>query len=306
MLLVRVPNWLGDLVMSMGALSGLSSSGGGAGFWAHKRVSGLLPVFFPDIPVTDSGVLPEAGRYDRLLLMTDSFSSAWAGYRSGIGVRIGNFGQFRAALLTVRLASPEGRKTHHSLDYDRLARAAGCQPTRVPVPRFDLEAQPHIAVFPGAAYGPAKRWSRFAEAATALSRRTGLEIVFYGSASEEARLGEIASAAGNGSSVAAGLPWKALCGRLACAELSLGNDSGGMHLSALLGIPSVVLFGSTSPCWTAPSGPRVAIVRSSAFPCSPCFAQRCPVSADGTAGCLEAIPVDEVLAAAGRLMAEEG
>lgn len=300
MLLVRVPNWLGDLVMSMGALSGLSGSPGGIGFWAHRRVSGLLPVFFPGIPVIDSRNLPCPGHYSRLLLLTDSFRSAWMGFRSGIPERIGHAGQMRDILLSRRIAPPSGRGHHHSLDFDRLARSAGSEPAPVAMPGLHPGSPPHIAVFPGAAFGPAKRWRGFAEAASVLSSRTGLPAVFYGSATEAPLLSDICIESGGGSRIEAGLPYPELCSALAGCRIAFGNDSGGMHLAALLGVPSVVVFGSTSPEWTAPAGSSVATVRAGGFACSPCFGKRCREG--GSPACLDSITVDEVVAAASALL----
>jgi heptosyltransferase-2 len=210
-------------------------------------------------------------------------------------VRIGHGGQFRSPLLTHVLPLPQGRGHHHSLDYEELAKAAGAETGHQEPVRLPEHFPPHIAIFAGAAYGPAKRWNRFAGVAAELSASTGLEVVFYGSSSEEAHLEGIAREAGDRACVAAGLPLPELCRRLSGAVLAIGNDSGGMHLSAFLGIPSVVLFGSTSPAWTAPSGPRVTVV-CSGLDCSPCFRPVC--SRGGIPPCLEAIDADRVLEAA--------
>ncbi len=51
----------------------------------------------------------------------------------------------------------------------------------------------------------------------------------------------------------------ALLGR--CAGYA-GNDSGVSHLAALLGVPTVALFGPTDPALWAPLGPRIAVVRA--------------------------------------------
>lgn len=282
--------------MSMEALSGLSKAPGGTGFWAHERVSGLLPVFLPGAPVIDSRSRPRRGEYSRLLLLTDSFRSAWSGFLSGIPERIGHGGQMRDVLLTRRIPPPSRGTHHHSLDFERLARAAGSGPAPVAAPVLTKEEPPHIAVFPGAAFGPAKKWTGFAEAAAVLSSRTGLPAVFYGSAGESTLLSRLVSESGGGARSAAGLPYPRLCAGLAGASIAMGNDSGGMHLAALLGIPSVVVFGSTSPIWTAPAGSRVATVTAAGFPCSPCFRRECP--GGGDPACLGSISVDSVVSAA--------
>ena len=82
---------------------------------------------------------------------------------------------------------------------------------------------------------------------------------------------------------------------LARAALYVGNDSGMTHLAALLGVPTVALFGATDPRVWSPRGRRVEIVAGTA-PCSPCAEgkrRRCPDNI-----CLKSIPVEEVLARA--------
>lgn len=48
---------------------------------------------------------------------------------------------------------------------------------------------------------------------------------------------------------------------LASARVFVGNDSGPTHLAALLGVPTVVLFGPSDPSVWAPVGPHVHVVR---------------------------------------------
>ncbi|MBI4496172.1 MAG: glycosyltransferase family 9 protein [Deltaproteobacteria bacterium] len=60
----------------------------------------------------------------------------------------------------------------------------------------------------------------------------------------------------------------------------IGNDSGITHLAALVGLPTVAVFGPTSPEAWAPRGPGVHILSSPAA-CRPCGAERrsqCPRS----------------------------
>jgi len=75
------------------------------------------------------------------------------------------------------------------------------------------------------------------------------------------------------------------------AGVVVGNDSGPVHIAAAMGVPTVALFGSTSPAWTAPRGPRAAAV-SIGVDCSPCFRRECP---DGTTRCLGELTPEAVL-----------
>jgi heptosyltransferase-3 len=47
---------------------------------------------------------------------------------------------------------------------------------------------------------------------------------------------------------------------LAGAGLYLGNDSGPTHLAAILGVPSIALFGPTDPAVWSPLGPAVTVL----------------------------------------------
>jgi heptosyltransferase-2 len=78
------------------------------------------------------------------------------------------------------------------------------------------------------------------------------------------------------------------------AEVVVGNDSGPVHLSAALGVPTVSIFGSTSPEWTAPRGKRSKVVASE-IKCSPCFKRECPIY--DYAKCYDDISVERVFKA---------
>lgn len=56
------------------------------------------------------------------------------------------------------------------------------------------------------------------------------------------------------------LPLPQLAALLARASLYVGNDSGVTHLSALVGAPTLALFGPTNPAIWSPRGPRVQVV----------------------------------------------
>ena len=58
--------------------------------------------------------------------------------------------------------------------------------------------------------------------------------------------------------------------RLKAAGGYIGNDSGATHLSAFLGIPTVVIFGPTDPGRWAPIGRAVETIRP-VVACNPCF-----------------------------------
>jgi heptosyltransferase-2 len=81
-------------------------------------------------------------------------------------------------------------------------------------------------------------------------------------------------------------------------DLVVSNDSGAMHLAAAVGSPVVAIFGSPSPGWTSPKGPRTRIVWRDE-PCAPCYADNCDIGIV----CLDRITPDEVLEACRSLLA---
>ncbi len=300
-LIVRTPNWLGDLVMSLPAISMLAAEYPGMSLWSHPRVSGLIPVFFPSLKVYTAGRI--GGRkFTKLLLMTGSFRSAFQGFLSCIPERIGYRTDMRGLLLTKGISPPSDRCHHHSVDYENLALAAGVSGNAVALePAVEPEGEPHTAFFAGARFGSAKMWPRFPELARKIYESTELPSVFYGSPEEDTDLREISSGVPL-SEVRTDLSLSGMASRLLAAELTAGNDSGGVHVSAVLGIPTVTVFGSTSPVWTAPRG-KFTVAVSTERECSPCFRRECP---DGIPECLHDISTEEVFTACMRLLKRAG
>jgi len=75
------------------------------------------------------------------------------------------------------------------------------------------------------------------------------------------------------------------------ASLFVGNDSGPLHLAAILGVPSVGIFGPASPALTGPSNGVVEYLYR-AVPCAPCDQRKCIRPQDP---CMCQYSVNEVL-----------
>jgi ADP-heptose:LPS heptosyltransferase/GT2 family glycosyltransferase len=59
------------------------------------------------------------------------------------------------------------------------------------------------------------------------------------------------------------------------AKFVLSEDSGLMHMSWVLGIPTLALFGSTRSDWTRPLGEHSSFLDSSDLPCGNCMQETC-------------------------------
>lgn len=194
---------------------------------------------------------------------------------------------------------------HPRLSVDEANLARLCE-------RLDLATcRPVVALVPGAAYGPAKRWpaEHFAGLARALLAADA--AVWILGSPDERELGEAIRAGGAGGADGAGGA-RNLCGEtdladavdlLAATRCTVANDSGLMHVAAAVGTHVVALYGSSSPANTPPLAER-ATVLTLGLDCSPCFERVCPL---GHLDCLRkleparvAAAVREALAAADR------
>ena len=86
---------------------------------------------------------------------------------------------------------------------------------------------------------------------------------------------------------------------IARCNLFLSNDSGLMHVAGALGIPTIAIFGSTNPVTTSPAGEKSVVIHHDVA-CGPCLKPVCPTDFR----CMEMIGVEEVYAAARKLLGE--
>lgn len=226
-----------------------------------------------------AGRLLRAWRPQCVAVCPHSIRSAWIAWRSGAQEIRGLPGAARRwmGIHVVQPAVQPGRR-HQQYEYaDLLGLDTDCE---LKFPRIQIPAEmvrvaeaklapmahrPRVAVMPGAARGPAKRWpaDRFAEVARRLAMEESVEIIVLGTAEDRMAAEMVASAAGAASRNLAGETtielWAAV---LSCCDLALCNDSGGMHLAAAVGLPGVAIFGRTDPAVTGPLSPGWTILRA--------------------------------------------
>lgn len=320
---VRLPNWLGDVLMARPFLAALRRAAPSARIVAIGPAAPLALLAGDSAwddavawPVADRAALAAAGRADVAFVLPPSFSSALFAWSSGARERIGYAGEGRSPLLTRALRRLPRGERHVAREYLALLGDDAAAHEHVPLPpalalgadaireadearaAADAGARPFAIVAPGAAYGAAKRWpvARFADVARALAA-DGLAVLACGSARDaddaDALVRECAGAAVSLAGRTSLAAQAALCAR---AEVVVSNDSGMAHLAAAVGAPTVAVFGSTSSAWTAPLGARVRIVQRPTV-CSPCFQRDCAIGV----ACLTAVRTNDVLAAVASL-----
>ena len=262
-------------------------------------------------------------RFDCVIDLTDGDRSAILARFSGAPVRIGLNEEHRwRGLLYTAVARP-GPEMTHRLERDLEAvRPLGIQPKAWPLtlntsPEDDEAAarllneatggqvsrvKRLVMLQPGARYW-FKAWppERFAELAGRLAGKHGCTILIGGDAKERELAEAIRGAAGKAAVSLAGrltlLQYAAVLKR--CA-LFVGNDNGPMHMAAALGVPVVALFGPSNPSEWGPRGSRTEVIYKG-LDCRRCFHPTCTRGEDS---CMRQITVDEVFAAAGRLLAQ--
>ena len=99
---------------------------------------------------------------------------------------------------------------------------------------------------------------------------------------------------------------RVLAGVLKKSRLFIGNDSGMMHLAAMVGTPIVAIFGPGNVGTTGPyMSPEYCEILTQDYSCSPCrqrFFKECKPSPHNKPYCLEDITVKNVYEAIHRLL----
>lgn len=305
-IIVRLPNWLGDTVMTLPALQSLRASFPAArllcaGPWAalleREGSADVLATYARSwsgrIRCAD---LLRAFAADTVVLFPNSFEAAAAARYWGARRRIGFAAGARTWLLTDALPVPSPRR-HQIDEYLMLVERLGISPiTREPrlsrpePAASDREsvrwlladaavgrdsARATVGVHLGAAFGPAKVWAseRIIEFCR-LIRADGARPVLLGAPSDAALARHLAQAAPAANLVGRDSP-ALLPAVLAEMDVVVSGDTGIAHLAAALGTPVVALFGPTDPRCTAPRG-RSTVVQHP-VPCAPCFYRKCPI-----------------------------
>lgn len=282
MIAARAPNHLGDGVMALPALRALAALG---------PLTVAAPAWGADLyrdlgaAVVARGTLPPA---DAAVLFPPSLRAAWEARRARR--RIGTPTDFRGWLLTDRVEPA----VHRADTYARLAAVLGAVAAGAPRwdprpddPIVDVPAD-HVGLNPVTAGGWAREWPFFA----ALAQRLPEPVVVYGGPGEE----HVVRARASGRAQRVGETLPAFASALRRCRLFVSNDSGAAHFARAVGVPTLVIFGSTSPERTGPAGAHALV--GPRPPCAPCYRGACPTSLE----CFD-VSVDRVLAKVAELAA---
>ena len=308
---IRSSNWLGDAVISVPAVRAIKAGRPDTHVTvaAPAKISSLWKLV-PEVDeilslkgksaLTAARCIRRQQSFDVAILFPNSFRAALEVWLGGIPRRIGYRGHWRSWLLNqlVRESPHRGPIEHQSNHYLRIAHELGAEISEIKSQKSEIENAPiraplKIGLCPGAEYGPAKRWlpERFAEVAQKIAERRHAQWVLFGTRKDAAIGNEIFKTLGDNCVNRIGqTTLDQLIDELRECRLLLTNDTGTMHLAALLGVPTVAIFGSTEPRLTGPLGNGHIVLRHQ-VECSPCFLRECPIDFR----CMKAVSVQEVV-----------
>lgn len=267
--------------------------------------SGLHVLFEISVAPPDS-VCARFGTYDAVVAFATPGDYALAENLSACGVEeVHAFLPFPAAgekihvaehakqsLIGVDLASPGEDPVLAVTDRER---EDGSETLRT----LGLEGRKLALLAPGSG-SKQKNWApgRFAGLAAGLSRQGFTPLLLDGPADSAAVAAVLDSIGSDRPPVLSDESPAALKGVLAHTSLFVGNDAGPTHLAALMGVPTVAVFGPSDPVLWSPIGPAVKVVRSPTE-CFPCTADE--MHACQKRICLDAVEVSGVLKACAKI-----
>lgn len=335
-IIVRMPNWIGDMVMATPIISDLRKA------YPESKITAMCRAPICDLLKEDPEVDElfcfsktssfsrrsdkkniieklRHGNYDLGVLLTHSLSSAWWFWQGKVKMRLGYDCNMRRIFLTQPVSLPENMERQHLVvTYKMLLEPLGI-PVSNTSPRLFLaekevsearmllkqhgitKQSAVIGINPGATYGSAKCWlpDRFREVAEKLLTDPNVYIVFFGDQPTVPLVKEICQGLSSRVVNLAGLTsLRELAALISLCHVLLTNDSGPMHIADALGTKIVALFGSTNEIVTGPYSTGRVIHKH--VDCSPCYQRSCPIDFR----CMKRIGSEEVYQAILQMLKE--
>jgi len=270
---IRLPNWLGDVVMAVPLLRALRAARPDAEITvvAKKQFLALLESWqIADhchaLPPRGLGYFVHFWRLrsayiDTWLLFTNSARGDLEAWLTGCRQRFGLVrpGKPRPLLShAYRAPADFDERTHHQLElWENFLRHFGLDapPDRSPLSalRSQLSTRQPIGLIPGSENNPEKRWP-IANWRMLIEAFPSDKFVVFGTPNDFPIATAVAAGfeASRVENLAGKTDLLSFSERLIRCRLLVTNDTGGMHLANALGIPLLALFGPTNPIRTGP------------------------------------------------------
>lgn len=338
-LIIRCPNWVGDIVMAIPALDCFRSSFPDTKIIGivKKNAQGILrdgPWFDNFIDCDDKSWLGfwnmakqiRGYKADMAVLLTNSVRSTlntWLGkVKKTYGYRHNHRGFFLSG-------GPEPVRNNHRTVimptvecYLEICRWLGLNVPEKVKPRLFIGQQIKeraeslfekygirkndvvIGLNPGASFGSSKCWppEYFARLAELCEKEFGAKIMLFAGPGEESIIETIVAKSQIDiiDTTNDKIDLELLKPFVKRCNLLVTNDTGPRHYAVALDVPVVVIMGPTNPGYTATNLDKTIVIRKE-MDCSPCHKKICPKEHQ----CMTEITVTEIFSAAKKLMKEQ-
>ncbi|HEA47230.1 MAG TPA: lipopolysaccharide heptosyltransferase II [bacterium] len=333
-ILVKGVNWVGDAVFITPALSALRSG------FPKAKISLLIPEKVAEIYQGNPDI-DELVAYQRkeglrekielirtlrkkkfdlgIIMQSTSYGPAVLFYLTRIPERVGYSHSLRNLLLTKVVKRSKG--TQHEVDFFLgLVKSLGIKVEKKKVFMAEdgeakewagnfliengyKENHPLVGIFPGAYFGPAKRWftERYATLADRLIKNYRARVILFGEKNDfplvqkfiDKMTVNLINAIGKTS-------LKQLRALIERCHLFITNDSGPLQIASTTKTPIIALFGSSDPKKTGPWRDEECTIIYKKVSCSPCFKRKCKKLT-----CFEEISVEDILQIAKTYLSRE-
>ena len=315
-ILIILPNWLGDAIMSTPTIEALAKHYPKAEFTfigSYVAIEALK-----HHPLCHNVIVDETKKSNSRLLSTIKLAKGLSyfdlalTFRKNIyaslllrftktPIRIGRKSWFNKILLTKNITFIKDR--HLVLNYFEYIKNIIPETLLTDVLKLHIPKEtfikPSLGINPGATYGSAKRWypKEFAKVAQYFAK--DYQIIIFGGPTEVDMGEEIANeleslGVQDYRNLAGKTSVKELCSHIGACDLFLTNDSGPMHIAAAYQVPTVAIFGPTKHTETSQwKNKKSEIVRLD-MDCAPCMKRVCPL---GHHECMKNISAEMVIQA---------
>ena len=313
-ILIRLPNWLGDVVMStafVGAVRQIypdaqidviikKELGGIASFipglhhvhlFSKQQYPGLAGVY-------RFGKTLQTEKYDLFFCLPDSLSSAVMGWATKTKKRIGFGKEGRFFLMTNAYKKPTN--LHRTDEYISLLEQFSGNKISERIVKLQAKTSKNndnyvVLNFNSEAVSrrmPIDKGKQLIGTLTHAFKNARFVVV--GSPKEKAYVDELLRGTEHVENYAGKTSLEALCDLMASSKAVLTTDSGPAHLANSLGVPTIVLFGAGNEQNTSPyNKENLKVIRAGKLECEPCVRNTCKLY--GMPKCMQLIDEIEII-----------
>lgn len=315
-ILIRLPNWLGDVVMStafvgavrqfypdaqvdvilkkeLGGIATLIPGIDQVHLFSKQEYSGLSGVY-------RFGKTLQPQKYDLFFCLPDSLSSALMGFAAKATKRIGFGKEGRFLLMTDTYKKPTNR--HRADEYISLleqfiGKKIVERVVKLRVKTIKSDSNSVVLNFNSEASSrrmPIDKGKHLI--GVLINTFKNKRFLVVGSPKEKAYIDELLedTAPGRIENYAGKTSLEGLCELMASSKAVLTTDSGPAHLANSLGIPTIALFGAGNEHNTAPyNKENLKVIRAGKLECEPCVRNTCKLY--GIPKCMQLIDEIEIM-----------